>query len=303
MDMVLESLTDALVDTVKLLPFLFVTYLAMEALEHGAAGFSERVVRDAGKSGPVLGALLGAVPQCGFSTMAATLYSARVVTAGTLVAVMLSTSDEMLPVFLANQAPVSTLALIMITKVIIGMAIGLLLDFALRALHQTGDGHVHIEELCERAKCHCEEDDDDGEDGRHHAHGRWAIVRSALVHTVQVSLFILGVSFVMGLAISLVGEDALAAFVGTHPLRAILLSALVGLIPNCGASVVISELYLTGGLPTGAMLAGLLSSAGVGLLVLYRTNVDLRQNLAITAFIYMAGVVCGLVANGLGVVF
>lgn len=305
MDLLLDVLKDSLVDTAKLVPFLLITYLAMEAIEHGASGFSERVVRDAGRAGPILGALLGALPQCGFSAMASTLFSARVVTVGTLVAVILSTSDEMLPVFLANQVSVSTLLSILATKALIGMAVGLVVDVAMRALHRTGDGHVHISELCERAHCHCECDGDgkDEDDDHGHVHGRWAIVRSAVIHTVQVSLFILAVSIVMGLVISLVGEDEFASFVGIHPVRAVFLAALVGLIPNCGASVVISELYLTGGLPAGAMMAGLLVSGGVGLLVLYRTNTDVRQNVAITAFLYVVAVACGFVVSALGVSF
>lgn len=322
MDLILGVLGDSLVDTAKLIPFLFVTYLAMEALEHGAQGFSERVVRDAGHAGPILGALLGALPQCGFSAMASTLFSARVVTVGTLVAVILSTSDEMLPIFLASQVPAARLLSIIGSKVLIGMAVGLAADAVMRLLHRTGDGHAHIAELCERAHCHCEDEEDgtgEGHDGdvagsvecascghshhHAHAHGRWAIVRSALVHTAQVSLFIFTVSIVMGLAIELVGEAEFAAFVGTHPVRAVFLAALVGLIPNCGASVVISELYLTGGLPAGAMMAGLLVSGGVGLLVLYRTNSDVRQNVAITVFLYGVSVACGLVVAMLGIGF
>ncbi len=322
MDLILGVLGDSLVDTAKLIPFLFVTYLAMEALEHGAQGFSERVVRDAGHAGPILGALLGALPQCGFSAIASTLFSARVVTVGTLVAVILSTSDEMLPIFLASQVPAARLLSIIGSKVLIGMAVGLAADAVMRLLHRTGDGHAHIAELCERAHCHCEDEEDgtgEGHDGdvagsvecascghshhHAHAHGRWAIVRSALVHTAQVSLFIFTVSIVMGLAIELVGEAEFAAFVGTHPVRAVFLAALVGLIPNCGASVVISELYLTGGLPAGAMMAGLLVSGGVGLLVLYRTNSDVRQNVAITVFLYGVSVACGLVVAMLGIGF
>lgn len=302
MDLLLDALSDSLVDTAKLVPFLFVTYLAMEALEHGTTGLSERVVRDAGKAGPAVGALLGAIPQCGFSAMAATLYSARVVTAGTLVAVVLSTSDEMLPVFLAEQASLATVGSIMLSKVVIGLAVGLALDAALCRLHRSGDGRAHIGELCERDHCDCECDAHG--DAAHGASGTALVIaRSALVHTVKVGLFILALSFVMALVISLVGEDAFAAFVGSHPTRAVFLSALVGLIPNCGASVIITELYLGGSLGAGAMLAGLLVSGGVGMLVLYRTNADLRQNVAITAFVYACGAAAGLVVNGLGVAF
>lgn len=352
-----DVLWDSVGDTLELIPFLFITYLAMEALEHSAGGASERLVRQAGKAGPLVGGLLGALPQCGFSAMAATLYAGRIVTAGTLVAVILSTSDELIPVFLANQAPLSVLLAILAVKVLIGVAVGFAVDVALRALHRTGDGHPHIRELCERAHCHCgevDEDDLDGSDqddsgglslaeaangagdqavvgssthggvgsdghahgshghahgGHGHAHGghshhahsrgeRWLhIARSALVHTAQVTFFIFVITFVFGLGIQLVGEDAIGAVLAQNPVLAVFLSALIGLIPNCGASVAITELFLDGTLAAGPMLAGLLVSGGMGLLVLYRTNNDQRQNVIITLFIYAVGVVFGLLGS------
>lgn len=286
-------------DTLRLVPFLFVTYLAMEALEHASADRVQAVVERSGKAGPAVGALLGAIPQCGFSAMAATLYAGRVVTVGTLVAVILSTSDEMIPVFLAHGEPAGRMLAIMAVKVVVGVAVGFAVDVALRLLRRAGDGHAHIHELCERAHCHC--DDDDA--GHDHGHGRWAIVRSAAVHTVQVGAWILVITFAFGLVIELVGVDALATAVANHPVRATFLSALVGLIPNCGASVAITELYLEGALATGPMLAGLLASGGVGLLVLWRTNADLRQNAVITLFVYVVAVVVGLVSGSLGILF
>ena len=286
-------------DTLRLVPFLFVTYLAMEALEHASADRVQAVVERSGKAGPAVGALLGAIPQCGFSAMAATLYAGRVVTVGTLVAVILSTSDEMIPVFLAHGEPAGRMLAIMAAKVVVGVAVGFAVDVALRLLRRAGDGHAHIHELCERAHCHC---DDDGA-GHDHGHGRWAIVRSAAVHTVQVGAWILVITFAFGLVIELVGVDALATAVANHPVRATFLSALVGLIPNCGASVAITELYLEGALATGPMLAGLLASGGVGLLVLWRTNDDLRQNAVLTLFVYAVAVVVGLVSGSLGILF
>lgn len=305
--LVAHELEHSLVDTARLLPFLFVTYLAMEALEHGMAGRLERVVSRAGAAGPVVGAVAGAVPQCGFSAMAATLFSGRVVGAGTLVAVLLSTSDEMLPVFVAHGAPLPTMAAIVGAKVAVGVVAGLALDAALRALGRAGDGRTHIHELCEQAGCHCEEDE--GHDHGHgaHGHGRrgvaWGIARAALVHTLQVAAFILLVTLVMGLVVEGIGTDAIAAVAHGHPLRAVLVSGLVGLVPNCAASVVVSELYLAGSIGAGAMLAGLLASGGVGLAVLFRTNRDARESLAVTLVVYAVAVVAGLVATTLGVTF
>ena len=296
MDFVLHVLEHSVLDTLALVPLLFVTYLAMEAIEHSASAHVRAAVERSGKAGPVVGALLGALPQCGFSAMAATLYAGRVVTVGTLVAVVLSTSDEMVPVFLAHQEPLGRLAAIMGVKIAIGLVVGLVVDALLRLWHRAGDGHLHIHELCEREHCHC----DDDHDGHEHGHGRWAIVRSALVHTVQVTLFILAVTFVFGLVIEYVGQDALGELLANHPVRATFVAALVGLIPNCGASVAITELYLDGVLSAGPMLAGLLASGGVGLLVLWRTNADARQNSAITAFVYVVAVVAGLLVGASG---
>lgn len=299
MDLLIHVLEHSVGDTLRLVPFLFVTYLAMEALEHASADRVQAVVERSGAAGPVVGALLGAIPQCGFSAMAATLYAGRVVTVGTLVAVILSTSDEMVPVFLAHGEPPARMLAIMAAKVAVGVVVGFAVDAALRLLRRAGDGHAHIHELCERVHCHC---DDEGA-GHDHGHGRWAVVRSAAIHTVQVSAWILAITFVFGLVIELVGVDALAAAVANHPVRATFLSALVGLIPNCGASVAITELYLEGALATGPMLAGLLASGGVGLLVLWRTNVDARQSALITLFVYGVAVVAGLAAGALGILF
>ena len=332
--MLVDVLVDSVLDTVKLVPFLLITYVVMEAIEHGFAGSSERIIARADKSGPVVGALLGALPQCGFSAMAATLYAGRVVTAGTLVAVILSTSDELIPVFMAHQASVGRLGAIIGIKVLIGLLTGLAVDVVLRALHRAGDGHPHIAELCARAHCHCGDLDEAAEDaaaaaasehtthnhahshdhayahahGHAHPHGHgthspwWHILRSACIHTLEVSAFIFVITLVFGLIIELVGHDALAALLAYHPVRAVFLAALIGLIPNCGASVAIAQLFLEGTLATGPMLAGLLVSGGMGLLVLFRTNYDVHQNVEIAAFIYLVGVACGLAASALGVV-
>lgn len=324
MDLIFDVLADSVIDTLKLIPFLLVTYLAMEALEHFASNKVKEAVERAGTAGPVVGGLLGALPQCGFSAMAATLFSGRVVTAGTLMAVILSTSDEMIPVFVAHQEPASRMLAIIAIKVVLGIVAGFLLDLVLRLLHRAGDGHAHIHELCEREHCHCEEadeadeaDEDEGDDGHgdhgdHHDHGHphghshshhgvWGIVRSACVHTAQVTAFIFLISLLFGLIIEGFGVDSIRSMLANHPVRATFIAALVGLIPNCGASVAIAELFLDGTLATGPMLAGLLSSGGVGLLVLWRTNADARQNVYVTLLVYGVAVLAGLAACALGI--
>ena len=325
---IMDVLLDSAHDTLELIPFLFLTYLAMEALEHTAGGRTERIIARADKSGPIVGALLGALPQCGFSAMAGTLYAARVVSAGTLVSVILATSDEMIPVFVAHAEPAGRMFAIIGFKVVAGMVVGLLVDMVLRALHRAGDGHAHIAELCEAAHCDCGEIDADvdgalfspeapsaGEKntaaaaahgdahdhahahGHGHAHGRGASRGRRVWHIVR------RVTLVFGFVIEAAGTDAIAQVLGSHPVRATMLAALVGLIPNCGASVAITQLYLQGSLAAGPMMAGLLVSGGMGLLVLFRTNRDMRQNLIITAFVYVVGVVLGLVVAGLGIIF
>lgn len=301
-------------DTLYLIPFLFVTYLAMEWLEHKAGDKAEEVVRRAGAAGPVVGALVGIVPQCGFSAAAATLWAGRVITLGTLFAVFLSTSDEMLPIFLAEQVAPMTILKIMGVKLIIGMVMGFVVDAAIRLARRDRE-KLRIHELCERDHCHCNGDcetceqqpelayDFEHDEAHEHHHEGGSILRSALKHTVQVTVFIFVITLVLDGALELVGEDALAAFLGSNPVLSVLGSALVGLIPNCAASVVIAQLYVEGALGAGATMAGLLVSAGVGLLVLFRTNRRLRQNLIVLAGLWATGVFWGLIISAFGIVF
>lgn len=324
---IMHTLEHSVGDTLYLVPFLFVTYLAMEWLEHKTGGRTQEAVQRAGAAGPVLGSLLGVIPQCGFSAAAATLYAGRVITLGTVFAVFLSTSDEMLPIFLAEQVPLGTIMKVMGAKVIIGMVMGFIVDAALR-LARRDRQNLRIHELCARDKCHCggdcatceenpalvyEHHDDCGgscthehhehDHGHDHDHGWKGIAKSALVHTAQVALFIFIITLALNGVLETVGEDALAAFVGSNSVAAVFASALVGLIPNCAASVVIAQLYVEGVLGAGAMLSGLLVSAGIGLLVLARTNRHVKENLVIVGILYATGVAWGLVVNALGIVF
>lgn len=301
-------------DTLYLIPFLFVTYLAMEWLEHKAGDKAEEAVRRAGAAGPVVGALVGIVPQCGFSAAAATLWAGRVITLGTLFAVFLSTSDEMLPIFLAEQVAPMTILKIMGVKLMIGMVMGFVVDAAIRLARRDRE-RLRIHELCERDRCHCNGEceaceqqpelayDFEHDEAHEHHHEGGSILRSALKHTAQVTVFIFVITLVLDGALELVGEDALAAFLGSNPVLSVLGSALVGLIPNCAASVVIAQLYVEGALGAGAMMAGLLVSAGVGLLVLFRTNRGLRQNLIVLAGLWATGVFWGLVISAFGIAF
>ena len=282
-------LEHSVADTLYIIPFLFVTYLAMEWLEHKTGGRAQAAIQRAGAAGPVVGAVVGAVPQCGFSAAAATLWAGRVITLGTLFAVFLSTSDEMLPIFLAEQVPFDVILKIIGAKIVIGMVMGFIVDAALRIARRI-DAPLHIHELCEHDHCHCH----DGEGG---------ILKSAVKHTLQVTVFIFVITIVLNAVLEVVGEDVLAEFLAANPALSVFGSALVGLVPNCAASVVIAQLYVSGVLGSGAMLAGLLVSAGVGLLVLVRTNRHWKQNVAIIVGLYAMGVFWGLIVNVLGVVF
>ncbi len=359
MDLLIDILLDAGKDTLSLVPFLLVTYLALETLEHVAGDSVNGAIKRAGAAGPVVGSLLGMVPQCGFSAMAATLYAGRVVTLGTLVAVFLSTSDEMLPLLLAEQVPVQTMAMLLASKALIALVTGFIVDAAIRGLRRNVRAHAairrtvlgtaanpahvncahddhtggdiidevaeagvsadHIHELCERDHCGCDEDEDDhGHDHshdhghadkheHHHDHGHshegapiLSIIRSAISHTVQVSVFIFLVTLILVAVLETFGESAIEQFLRGNETLAVLGSALVGLIPNCSASVVITQLYLEGALQLAPMLAGTLISAGVGYLVLFRTNRSARENAVFLVMMYVIGASWGLILSAFG---
>lgn len=273
----LDICLDALLDTVKLIPFLFLTYFVMEYLEHKTGEKTERLIRKAGHFGPFIGACLGALPQCGFSAAASNLYAGRVITLGTLMAIYLSTSDEMLPILISEQAPSKTILLILLGKVLVGMAVGLAADGILRKSGR--QEHEHIHEICEHEHCHCEE----------------GIVKSALIHTLQIAFYILLVALVLNTLLFFVGEEALGGMILNRPILGPVLASLVGLVPNCAGSVVITQLYLQKVISVGAAFAGLLTGSGVGLLILFRVNHDRKENLRILGLLYGIGVAVGIV--------
>lgn len=295
----LDLIVDALIDSAKLVPFLFLTYLAMEYLEHKTGERARKLIQRPGaaKKGhtphrhsvhslaaPVIGGLLGAVPQCGFSAAASNLYAGRIITLGTLLAIYLSTSDEMLPILISEQAPVGMILKILAGKAIIGMAAGLAIDL----LRRKGDGERDpggIHDICEQEHCHCEK----------------GILRSALSHTVKIAFFILIVNLGLNLVLHFLGEDALGNLILNRPLIGPLLAGMVGLIPNCAGSVVITQLYLAGSMGLGAAMAGLLAGSGVGVLVLFRVNHNRRENLKILGLLYAIGVAAGIAMEWIGI--
>lgn len=275
----LDILLDTIIDSARLIPFLFLTYLVMEYLEHRTAGKAQEVMKKGGRLGPLLGGALGAVPQCGFSAAASNLYAGRVITLGTLIAIYLSTSDEMLPILLseADRVGVGAILKILALKAVIGIAAGFIIDFVVRPKE---DGQDHIHEMCEHDHCHCKEGA--------------GILKSALIHTAQITLFILLISFVLNTALAFLGEDVLRNIILNKPVAGVLLAGLVGLIPNCASSVVLTQLYLEGVMSFAACMSGLLVGAGVGILVLFRANRDKKENSKIVLLLYAIGIAAGL---------
>ena len=400
MELLPHLLEHAFEDTIYLVPFLLATYILLELLEHKAGDKAAVLVRKAGIAGPFVGSLLGAVPQCGFSAAGSALYASRAITLGALFAVFLSTSDEMLPLFIAEQVDPLIMLSIIGTKIAIGMIMGFAIDGALRLrvrsevkheekrLRDLGHGvccthtenrenehehehgrkcdrehesdhehenkHEHEHEL-DHEYGHKNEHENKHEHGLDHDHGHerkagvacshehpisranshnnpvsctcphghhltgteleqpfshhhchnpscsvseesssWKdILISALKHTLQVTIIVYLISFALVAVMELAGEDVITNYLVTNPGIAIFGSALVGLIPNCGASVVITQLYLDGMLGTGAMISGLLVSAGVGILVLFSENHRLRQNIFILVGLLIIGVAWG----------
>ena len=261
-------------DSLKILPFLFLTYLLMELIEHKAGSRVQNAVKKAGRAGPAIGGALGLVPQCGFSTMAAGFYAGHVVTPGTLLAVFLATSDEMLPVFLGDGVPATKILNVLGVKLLLAVAVGFTTDLLMRKHIR----ELHVEELCEEENCHCEK----------------GILRSTIHHTLFIFLFIWVINLALTAVFELVGEEVIANAVNSLPVLGTVLAALLGLIPNCAVSVAIATLWTSGIISGGAMLAGLLTGAGAGLLVLYRTNRHLKENLLLTAVLLGSGILFGI---------
>ena len=286
-----DALWDAFKDSLKILPFLFITYLIMEYLESHSEDRVRDLVKRAGWTGPLWGSLLGAVPQCGFSAAASNLYAGRTISLGTLIAIFLSTSDEMLPIMISSSFPAVRMGKILAMKVVIAIAAGFLIDgichtIASKKTGQANDGEGFlIERLCEKEHCHC----DNG-----------SIVGSALKHTGHILLFVFVITFLFNTMFLFVGEDTLTNVISAYPVLGLFLSAFIGLIPNCGASVLLTQMYLHNLIPVSYLMAGLLDGAGVGLLILFRVNPDLTENMKITGILYALAIGFGFFIHMIG---
>ena len=273
--MILDSFLDAILDTSRIVPFLFAAFLALEALEHYSGGFMNRALGKASKAGPALGALFGCVPQCGFSAAAANLYAGGVISLGTLLAVFLSTSDEAVLILLGHPQSRLLIGQLLLGKVLFGIGIGYAVDLLFRRKRE----EKHIEDLCHGCGC----SDHSG------------ILRPALRHTLKLTIYVFVFNFGLNLLLSFIGMDRLSLLLGKDRLFQPFITALLGLIPNCASSIFITELYLAGGLSAAAAMAGLCAGAGVGLVVLFRENRPVRQNFQILGLLYLSSALVGLV--------
>ena len=273
-----DVLLDSLIDTLKLLPYLLITFIVLEFIEHKLSKKSQKILAKNKKVGPLLGAILGALPQCGFSTMAASLFSARVITIGTIIAVFLSTSDEMLPIMISEKVDIRLVLGIVGFKVLVGIIVGFIVDL----IYQKKEKSNEIHDLCEHDHCHCKKEN---------------IFVSSIIHTLKTALFILIANLLIGIIIYKVGEDNVSNLLLNKNIFTYFISSLIGLIPNCAGSVIITELYLSNLITIGTLLSGLLTGSGLGILILFKTNKNIKENIAILSIIYFIGIIIGIIVD------
>ena len=276
-----EVLWHSVLDSLKVVAFLFLAYLVMEFIEHRASDKAERFIKKAGALGPLAGGALGVFPQCGFSTVASNFYTARVVSLGTLIAVFLSTSDEMLPIMISGKAPAKFIFAVLGYKLFVAVLVGFVLDFSMKLLCRGCERDIDIDEICENDNCHCER----------------GIFHSALHHTLTVGGFVFLITIALNLVIFFVGEENLSALMYDKFFVGHLIAAVFGLIPNCAVSVALTELCIDGYITVGTMLSGLFAGSGVGLLVLFKVNKRKKENLLIVCVLILAGLLFGMLAD------
>ena len=277
----IHSLEHAWSDSFKILPFLFFTYLIMEFLEKRAGNKTNIWLEKAGKAGPVIGGALGVIPQCGMSTVASNLYAGRIISIGTLIAIYLSTSDEMLPIMISQSVEGGIIAKVLVIKVGIAILAGVVIDFIYRRWRKKEHEELKIHDFCEHEHCHCED----------------GILKSAVRHTLQIFFFLFLITIILNMGIEIIGEEKIADFILNKPILGPVMAGIIGLIPNCASSVVITQMFLDGLMSFGTMMAGLLVGAGVGILVLLRVNEDRVESFKIIGTLYGIGVLCGIFLN------
>lgn len=273
-----EIIEHTVIDSIKLVPFLFLTYLLMEYIEHKTSNKVRNAIQKSGKLGPLLGGLVGIVPQCGFSVSATNLYAARVITLGTLISVYLTTSDEMLPILISENISIVTILTILGIKLVIGIVAGFIIDFIARKLNKN-KLEEKIVDICEHEHCHCEN----------------GIVKSALKHTINIFIYVFIFTLVLNGIIELIGEDTIYNFVSQNVILGPIIAGIIGLVPNCASSVILTQLFVENVISMPILISGLCVNAGVGLLVLFKINKNLKENLKIVGLLYSIGVISGIV--------
>lgn len=271
-----------ILDTIKLIPFLFVTFLLIEYIEHKIN--NKKIITKSKKAGPLIGGILGIVPQCGFSASATNLYATRIISLGTLISIYLTTSDEMIPILLANKVETSVILKILGLKLLIGVICGFIIDFIFRKKKEK----LEIKKLCEEDHCNC-----------NHNH---SIIKSSIIHTLSITLFILIMMFIINIIFEYLGEEFLSKILLKNSIFSNFIASIVGLIPNCGSSIMITELYLNNTITFGAMMSGLLTGSGIGILILFKSNKKLKENVFIMTTIYTIGVLSGIIIDLIGII-
>ena len=275
-----EIIIDTILDSLKILPFLFIAFLIIEVFEHKLSKKTEKTIKKAGKLGPLIGSLLGAIPQCGFSVLATNLYITRIISLGTLIAIYLSTSDEMLPILIAEKAPANDIILLVLVKVLIGLICGFIIDLIIRK--EQPKKHF---EICKHDHCDCDH----------------SVVLSSLKHTFKTLIFIFIITFILNASFYYIGEENIKHVFDITTFFTPFISALIGLIPNCGSSIILTELYVANILPLSSTISGLLANSGVALLVLFKSNKNTKENIKIVSILYIISILSGLLLEIFGV--
>lgn len=269
-----DIIIDTLIDTLKLVPFLFIAFLLIELFEHKFSKKSIKVVESSGKYGPILGSILGIIPQCGFSVMATNLYVTRLITLGTLISIYLSTSDEMLPILISEKAEFSLIIKILLIKLFIGMLVGFIIDKIFKVKKEKKNY-----DICEEEHCHCKE----------------SIIISSLKHTLNIVVFILLINFILNICFNYLGQDYLSKILLKDSFFGPFISGLIGFIPNCGASVMLTELYINNAINFGSLISGLLTGSGIAIMILFKTNKHFLENIKVMGILYIVGVLSGII--------
>lgn len=296
-----EILLDALIDTAKMIPFLLMVYVGIELIEYKFGNLIRKKVQGAGNAGPAIAALAGTFPQCGFSVVTAALYTQKLVTIGTFLAVLISTSDEAIPVILSQPDKVHLIWPLLLTKVIIALIAGYSVDFIFRKSNKKTLEHInnyakgvddkghHHETVIEEPACCGHSTSSESRQFDYHE-----IIWHPIKHTAKILLFVFLATLGINLLIFYVGEEQLAALLLGHTFWQPIVAALVGLIPNCAASVAITQLYLQGAISYGAVIAGLSASGGLGILVLFREHDSKKDIFKVVGLLFAISVISGL---------